>query len=233
VSGEQQPGQEHRSRRTTWVRSAVLGANDGIVSVAAIIAGVAAAGQDRSAVAAAGLAGLVAGSASIAAAEYVSSSSQSDAQKADLARERHQLRSNPVGERAELAGIYRERGLSAHLAEEVAEELSTKRDPLDVHAREELELTGQSHTEPRRGAGTAAVSFLIGGLLPLVAVLVAPSAIRIEVTIAAAALALALNGFVGARVGGAPPVRGMLRVVACGLAAMLLTMAVGSFGGHL
>lgn len=229
----ERPGQEHRSQRTTWVRSAVLGANDGIVSVAAIIAGVAAAGQDRSAVAAAGLAGLVAGAASIAAAEYVSSASQSDAQKADLARERRQLTSDPVGERAELVGIYRERGLSEHLAEEVADELSTKRDPLDVHAREELELTRQSHTRPARGAGTAAASFLTGGLLPLIAVLVAPASIRIEVTIAAAAAALALNGFVSARLGGAPALRGVIRVVVFGLGAMLLTMAVGRLSNGL
>lgn len=222
-----QSDQGHPSLRATWIRSAVLGANDGIVSVAAIIAGVAAAGQGRSAVAAAGLAGLVAGAASIAAAEYVSSSSQSDSQQAELERERHQLRSDPVGERAELAGIYRERGLSDHLAEEVAEELSTKRDPLDIHAREELELTHRSHTQPGRGAGTAAGSFLVGGLLPLVAVLVAPAAIRIEVTIAAAAAALALNGWLGAYLGAAPVMRGVVRVVVWGVAAMLLTMAVG------
>jgi VIT1/CCC1 family predicted Fe2+/Mn2+ transporter len=224
---------EHRSHRATWVRSAVLGANDGIVSVAAIIAGVAAAGQGRSAVAAAGLAGLVAGSGSIAAAEYVSSSSQADAQNADLERERRQLQANPVGERAELAGIYRERGLSDDLAEEVAEELHEKRDPLDVHAREELELTHRSQTQPKRGAGTAAGSFLAGGMLPLGAVLIAPAAVRIEVTIVAAAAALGLNGWVGARLGGAPALRGVIRVVACGLAAMLLTMAIGTFGGRL
>ena len=211
----------------------MLGANDGIVSVAAIIAGVAAAGQDRSAVAAAGLAGLVVGGASIAAAEYVSSSSQADAQKADLERERHELRSDPAGERDELAGIYRQRGLSPGLAEHVADELSETdetEDLLAVHAREELELTHRSWMPPVSGAGTAAVSFLAGGLLPLIAVLVSPASIRIEVTIAAAVVALAINGWVGAYAGGAPATRGIVRVVACGLAAMLLTMAVGRFG---
>jgi vacuolar iron transporter family protein len=219
--------ERHRSHRTGWLRAAVLGANDGIVSTASIIVGVAAANSSRSAVLTAGVAGLVAGAASMAAGEYVSVSSQADAERADLALERAELRSDPEGERRELAGIYRERGLSADLADEVAAELSERDDLLEVHARDELGMTELSHPRPFQAAGASGASFTAGAALPLLAVLASPGSVRIEVTMAATAVALVATGWAAAALGGAPPVRGAVRVVVWGVAAMLLTMLVG------
>ena len=219
--------ERHLSSRTSWLRAAVLGANDGIVSVAAIIVGVAAAHSSRSAIVTAGIAGLVAGAASMAAGEYVSVSSQADAERADLVVEQRELRSDPIGERAELAEIYRNRGLSPDLAEQVAVELSAGEDVLGVHARDELGMTELSHARPFQAAGASAASFTIGAALPLIAVIVAPSGLRIQVTMAATLVALALTGWAGARLGGAPAGRGTLRVVVWGVAAMVLTMLVG------
>ena len=219
--------ERHLGYRTGWLRAAVLGANDGIVSVAAIIVGVAAAQSGRSAIITAGIAGLVAGAASMAAGEYVSVSSQADAERADLRLERRELLDDPVGERAELAAIYRTRGLSTHLAEEVATELSSREDVLAVHARDELGMTKLSHAQPLQAAAASSASFTAGAALPLLAVVIAPSSLRIEVTIGATLLALALTGWAGARMGGAPPARGTLRVVLWGIAAMALTMVVG------
>ncbi len=210
----------------------MLGANDGIVSVAAIIVGVAAADSSRSAILTAGVAGLVAGAASMAAGEYVSVSSQADAERADLALEQEELRSDPIGERAELAEIYRARGLSPELAEQVAGELSAGDDLLGVHARDELGMTELSHARPFQAAGASAASFTVGAALPLLAVIFAPSSWRIEVTVAATLVALALTGWAGARLGGAPVARGTLRVTVWGVAAMLLTMVVGRLVGH-
>jgi VIT1/CCC1 family predicted Fe2+/Mn2+ transporter len=214
-----------------WLRAAVLGANDGIVSVAAIIVGVVAAHSSRSAILTAGIAGLVAGAASMAAGEYVSVSSQADAELADLELERRELRSDPLGERAELAEIYRARGLSARLAEEVAAELSAGGDLLAVHARDELGMTDRSQARPFQAAGASAASFTVGAALPLIAVALAPAAMRIAVTMAATVLALAITGWAGAELGGAPSLRGTLRVVVWGIAAMLLTMVVGRLVG--
>jgi VIT1/CCC1 family predicted Fe2+/Mn2+ transporter len=195
--------------------------------VAAIIVGVVAAHSSRSAILTAGIAGLVAGAASMAAGEYVSVSSQADAELADLALERRELRDDPVGERAELAEIYRQRGLSARLAEQVAAELSTAEDLLAVHARDELGMTDRSQARPFQAAAASAASFTAGAALPLIAVAAAPASMRIAVTMAATVLALAITGWAGARLGGAPPLRGMLRVVVWGIAAMVLTMIVG------
>jgi VIT1/CCC1 family predicted Fe2+/Mn2+ transporter len=223
--------ERHLSYRTGWLRAAVLGANDGIVSVAAIIVGVAAADSSRSAIVTAGIAGLAAGAASMAAGEYVSVSSQSDTERADLDLERRELVSDPIGERTELAGIYRERGLSARLADEVAAELSARDDVLAVHARDELGMTELSHARPFQAAGASAASFTAGAALPLLAVILAPSSIRVPVTIAATLVALGLTGWAGARLGGAPALRGVLRVVVWGVAAMALTMLVGRIVG--
>jgi VIT1/CCC1 family predicted Fe2+/Mn2+ transporter len=214
----------HLSHRSGWLRAAVLGANDGIVSVAAIIVGVAAAGSSRSAILTAGIAGLVAGAASMAAGEYVSVSSQADAERADLSVERRELTEDPVGERDELAAIYRSRGLSAALADQVA-------DVLSAHARDELGMTELSHARPFQAAGASAASFTVGAALPLLAVIVSPAGTRIELTVAATLVALGLTGFMGARLGGAPPGRGTLRVVIWGVAAMALTMVVGRLVG--
>ena len=224
------PQERHLSHRSGWLRAAVLGANDGIVSVAAIIVGVAAAESSRSAILTAGIAGLVAGAASMAAGEYVSVSSQADAERADLSLERHELTADPVGERDELAAIYRDRGLSAALADQVADELSAG-DVLSAHARDELGMTELSHARPFQAAGASAASFTVGAALPLLAVILSPAATRIELTVAATLVALALTGFMGARLGGAPPGRGTLRVVTWGVAAMVLTMVVGRLVG--
>ena len=220
----------HLSHRSGWLRAAVLGANDGIVSVAAIIVGVAAADSSRSAILTAGIAGLVAGAASMAAGEYVSVSSQADAERADLSLERRELTEDPAGERNELAAIYRTRGLSAALADQVADELSAG-DVLSAHARDELGMTELSHARPFQAAGASAASFTVGAALPLLAVIVSPASTRIELTVAATLVALGLTGFMGARLGGAPPGRGTLRVVIWGLAAMALTMVVGRLVG--
>lgn len=220
-------GERHLSHRTGWLRAAVLGANDGTVSTAAIIVGVAAANSTRAAILTAGIAGLVAGAASMAAGEYVSVSSQADAERADLALERTELGRDPVGEREELAGIYRARGLSPRLAGEVADELSARDDLLAVHARDELGMTALSHARPFQAAGASAASFTAGAAVPLIAVILSPSSTRIPVTMAATAVALALTGWVAARLGGAPPGRGTVRVVVWGIAAMVLTMVIG------
>jgi len=153
----------------------VLGANDGIVSTAAIIVGVASADSTRAAILTAGVAGLVAGAASMAAGEYVSVSSQADAERADLVLEQAELRADPVGEQAELAAIYRGRGLSDRLAIEVAAELSARPDVLEVHARDELGMTELSHAHPLQAAGASAASFTVGAALPLLAVILAPA----------------------------------------------------------
>jgi len=209
----------------------VLGANDGIVSTAAIIVGVASADSTRAAILTAGVAGLVAGAASMAAGEYVSVSSQADAERADLVLEQAELRADPVGEQAELAAIYRGRGLSDRLAIEVAAELSARPDVLEVHARDELGMTELSHAHPLQAAGASAASFTVGAALPLLAVILAPASGRIAITMAATIVALAVTGWAGARLGGAKPLRGTIRVVVWGIAAMLLTMAVGRLVG--
>src|SRR4029077_7029302 len=178
-----------------WLRAAVLGANDGIVSVAAIIVGVAAADSSRSAILTAGIAGLVAGAASMAAGEYVSVSSQADAERADLTLEQRELKRDPRGERDQLSAIYRERGLSQALAEQVADELSAGEDVLAVHARDELGMTELSHARPFQAAGASAAAFTVGAALPLVAVILAPHSLQTELTVTATVVALALTGF--------------------------------------
>jgi VIT1/CCC1 family predicted Fe2+/Mn2+ transporter len=179
----------------------------------------------------AGIAGLVAGAASMASGEYVSVSSQRDAERADLALEQRELRADPAGEEQELVQIYRVRGLSDHLAREVAAELSARDDLLQVHARDELGMTELSHARPLQAAAASAAAFTAGAALPLIAVILAPASARIPVTIAATTLALAVTGYTGARLGGAEPARGTIRVVVWGVAAMLLTMAVGRIVG--
>jgi vacuolar iron transporter family protein len=231
VIAHQRHRERHRSGRQGWLRAAVLGANDGIVSVAAIIVGVAAADSSRSAILTAGIAGLVAGAASMAAGEYVSVSSQADAERADLALEGRELKEDPVGEREELAAIYRDRGLSSALAEQVAAELSASDDVLAVHARDELGMTELSHARPFQAAGASALSFTAGAALPLAAVILAPASVRVAVTVAATVVALAVTGWMGAALGGAPPLRGTSRVVIWGVAAMALTMLVGRVVG--
>lgn len=220
----------HLVHRIGWLRAAVLGANDGIVSTASLIVGVAAASPDPQAILIAGSAGLVAGAMSMAAGEYISVSSQSDTEAADLARENRELTDNPENELRELAGIYQARGLSPELALAVAREL-TARDALGAHAREELGITETLTARPVQAAVTSALTFAAGAALPLASVLVAPSGFVVPAVSAAALVALALLGFIGARIGGANPWRGMARVILWGALAMAVTAGIGALFG--
>lgn len=225
-----QPAERHRTTRIGWLRAAVLGANDGIVSTASLVLGVAAAEADPRAVLIAGVAGLVAGAMSMAAGEYVSVSSQSDTERADLARERGELASNEAGELEELAGIYVARGLGRPLAEQVAASL-TAHDALGAHARDELGISHVSESRPVQAAWTSAASFAVGAVLPLIVLIVTPGSLLV-VSVAAASLAsLALLGGLAAKAGGASVARGSLRVTAWGALAMALTSVVGKLFG--
>ncbi|MBZ0127549.1 MAG: VIT family protein, partial [Rhodobacteraceae bacterium] len=212
--------------RIGWLRAAVLGANDGIVSTASLIVGVAAASSGRTEVLLAGAAGLTAGALSMAAGEYVSVSSQSDTEKSDIARERDNLLAEPEDEFEELVGIYQDRGLSRGLAERVAGEL-TDSDALAAHVRDELGITDHTAAQPMLAAGASALSFALGAALPLVAAMLAPLSLIGPSVAVLSLLFLALLGLLGARAGGAPVLRSVLRVMFWGAAAMLLTAAVG------
>ena len=220
----------HVVHRTGWLRAAVLGANDGILSTASLVLGVAAAGAGRGAIVTAGVAGLVAGAMSMAAGEYVSVSSQRDAERADIERERTELAETPAAERDELARIYRERGLSDELAERVADELSAG-DQLRVHARDELGIDVDELARPFQAAWTSATSFAVGAAVPLLAIGLAPAGARIAIAIVVTLLALAVRGVGGARLGGAPERPAALRVVLGGIFAMAITMGIGALVG--
>ena len=224
------PREEHFGNRAMWLRAAVLGANDGIASTASLVLGVAASGASAAAIVTAGVAGLVAGALSMAAGEYVSVSSQRDAEVADLSLERSELEEDPEGELDELTEIYVRRGLPAALAREVALELS-KSDRLATHARDELGLEEGGRARPLQAAWASALSFSMGAALPLVAVALAPAGARAAVCVAATLLALALLGYLGARLGGAPPLRAAGRVVLWGIVAMALTSLIGALVG--
>ena len=221
--------ESHKSHRSGWLRAAVLGANDGVVSTAALIVGVASSGSSLAAVRIAGIAGLVAGAMSMAAGEYVSVASQRDTEEADLRMEAQALREHPRAELQELAQIWQSRGLEPDLAQEVAAQL-TEADALAAHARDELGLTEISTARPVQAASTSAASFALGAAIPLVAYLTAPSA-RSAVTIVVALLALAALGAIGATLGGARRLRATLRVAVGGAAAMGVTMLIGELTG--
>jgi VIT1/CCC1 family predicted Fe2+/Mn2+ transporter len=220
----------HHSQRSNWLRAAVLGANDGIVSTASLVLGVAASGAATAAVVTAGVAGLVAGALSMAAGEYVSVSSQRDAEQADMQVEEQELRCDPAGELRELAEIYERRGLPPALASEVASTLSA-RDALGAHARDELGLDAKRRARPLQAAWTSAVSFASGAALPLAAVGVIPEPARAAGTVAVTLLALGLLGDLGARLGGAPQAPATIRVVAWGAVAMAVTAGIGALVG--
>ena len=220
----------HLSHRSNWLRAAVLGANDGIVSTASLVLGVAASGASGAAIVTAGIAGLVAGALSMAAGEYVSVSSQRDAERADIRLEERELRSDPQGELRELAGVYEHRGLSPALATEVAQALSSG-DALQAHLRDELGLDERRLARPLQAAWASAVSFSAGAALPLLAVALTPASARIAVTVLVTLAALALLGDLGARLGGAPRVRATVRVVVWGAIAMAITAAIGALVG--
>jgi len=224
------PPETHAVERIGWLRAAVLGANDGIVSTASLIVGVAASSADKGPILIAGVAGLVAGAMSMAAGEYVSVSSQADTESADLAREKKELAEQPEFELAELTGIYRARGLDEALARQVAEAL-TANDALAAHARDELGLAEMHRARPVQAALTSAATFAVGAGLPLLAALLLPlGSLAIGVSLAALVF-LMLLGAVGARAGGAPIGRSVLRVAFWGVLAMAATYAIGSLFG--
>ncbi len=222
--------ERHRTVHIGWLRASVLGANDGLISTASLVIGVAASGADRAAVLVAGVAGLVAGSMSMAAGEYVSVSSQADTEAADLARERHELATQPEAERAELAGIYAERGLTPELALQVADQLMAK-DALAAHARDELGLSEITAARPLQAALASAGSFAIGAALPVVVAAFAPSALLARLVTGGTLVLLLVLGALAARVGGAPLVRGGLRVAFWGALAMAASAGVGRLFG--
>ena len=222
--------ESHLVSRIGWLRAAVLGANDGIVSTASLIVGVAAASAASSDILIAGVAGLVAGAMSMAAGEYVSVSSQSDTEGADLARERAELASQPEFEREELARIYVKRGLDPKLARQVADQLMAK-DALGAHARDELGISEVTAARPVQAALTSAATFALGAAMPLLIVIVAPPSAIVPVVSIASLAFLALLGAVGARAGGAGVIKATLRVTFWGAMAMALTAGIGALVG--
>jgi vacuolar iron transporter family protein len=222
--------EQHRTERIGWLRAAVLGANDGIVSTASLVVGVATAEASRSTVLVAGVAGLVAGAMSMAAGEYVSVSSQADTERADLERERGELAATGPAEHEELAAIYVGRGLTPALAQQVAKELMAH-DALAAHARDELGISAALRARPLQAALTSALTFAVGAALPLVIVLLVPDAWLVPVVAGASLLCLGGLGALAARVGGARPVIGAVRVLFWGALAMGLTAAIGALFG--
>ncbi|MEO5832859.1 MAG: VIT family protein [Nakamurella sp.] len=218
------------SSRLNWLRAGVLGANDGIVSTAGLVVGVAAATSERGVIATAGVAGLVAGAVSMALGEYVSVSTQRDTERALLEKERRELEESPDEELIELAALYQAKGLSAATAEQVAREL-TDHDAFAAHVDIELGIDPDELTNPWHAAGASALAFTLGAALPLLAILLPPSGARIPVTFIAVLLALALTGSISARLGGAGQRRAVLRVVGGGAVAMIVTFAIGQLLG--
>jgi VIT1/CCC1 family predicted Fe2+/Mn2+ transporter len=222
--------ERHRTERIGWLRAAVLGANDGIVSTGSLVVGVAAANAPHSDVVIAAVAGLVAGAMSMAAGEYVSVHSQADTEKADLERERKELQADEVGERNELMAIYMRRGLDAPLARQVADQLMAH-DALGAHARDELGISDTLTARPIQAALASAASFAVGAALPLLVTMLSPDRLLILLVSATSLVFLALLGGIAARAGGAPVGVGALRVTFWGVLAMALTAAVGTLFG--
>lgn len=220
----------HLVDRIGWLRAAVLGANDGIVSTASLIVGVAAASQGRSEILVAGVAGLVAGAMSMAAGEYVSVSSQADTERADIARETRELATQPESELEELAGIYAARGVEPALARQVAAQLMSK-DALGAHARDELGISEVTTARPIQAAVTSALTFAVGAALPLAAAALSPQQAIVPAVSAAALVFLAVLGGAGARAGGAPVWKAVARVTFWGAIAMAITAGVGALFG--
>lgn len=225
-----EPHHENLGGKLNWLRAGVLGANDGIVSVAGLVVGVAGATTARPAILLAGIAGLVAGAFSMAGGEYVSVSTQRDTERAMLKLEKHELKTMPEAEERELAQLYRQRGLSAELAAKVAAEL-TEKDALQAHAEIELGIDPDELTSPWQAAGASFLSFCVGALLPLLAITLPPTPVRVWTCAIAVGAGLVLTGYVSARLGNANPVRAVLRNVGVGAAAMLVTYFVGVLFG--
>jgi VIT1/CCC1 family predicted Fe2+/Mn2+ transporter len=218
--------EHHSTRRVGWLRAAILGANDGIVSTASLIVGVDTSGASRSAVLTAAVAGLAGGALSMAVGEYVSVSSQRDAERADLALERRELDNDPAFELAELAAIYEARGLPPDLAGQVASELM-RQDALDAHSRDELGITEVTRARPALAAGASAAAFTVGAAVPTIVAAVAPSAVRALLVGLVALMALAGLGALGARLGGASTGRAAVRLTILGALAMAVTAGIG------
>lgn len=216
--------------RLNWLRAGVLGANDGIVSVAATVVGVAGATTAVTPVLLAGTAAVVGGAVSMALGEYVSVSSSSDSQKAMIAKERRELAEDPEGELEELVGLYEAEGLSRDTAEQVAREL-TANDPVTAHLRMELGMAEEDVVSPWAAAGASFIAFLVGALLPFLAIVLSPVGVRVPVTFGVTLVALAVTGYLGAWLGNAPAVRAMVRVVVGGALALALTFGVGTWLG--
>jgi vacuolar iron transporter family protein len=225
-----QHGETHRSVRTAWLRAAVLGSDDAIVSTASLMIGVAASAASRATILISGVAGLVAGAMSMAVGEYVSVSSQRDAERADVEREKRELAEQPHAELNELAMIYVKRGLEKALAMKVAEQLSAH-DPLGAHLRDELGLEDSSLARPMQAAWISAASFASFALVPLAALLAAPASLRIQAIAALSLASLAALGAFGAYLGGAPLGRAALRVTVGGSLAMAVTAVIGRIFG--
>jgi len=223
-------GEMHRSERTSWLRAAVLGANDGLISTSSLVVGVASAEPSRAAVLLAAVAGLVAGALSMAAGEYVSVSSQADTERADLARERDELATAPEAERAELAEIYMTRGLSRDLAIQVADQLMAH-DALGSHGRDELGIHEMARARPIQAAVTSAASFAVGAAPPALLAALLPSGVLTLGVVGVTLGLLLVLGSTAARLGGASPTRGALRVAFWGAVAMGCTAAVGRLFG--
>ena len=224
------PPERHLIGRVGWLRAAVLGANDGILSTSSVILGVAASASTHGAVMIAGVAALVAGAMSMAAGEYVSVSSQSDTEAADLAKERAELKADPAAERDELAAIYRKRGLDAATAETVAVQLMAK-DALAAHARDELGISPSGRARPVQAALASATSFTAGAAAPVLIAILAPPKMLLWLVPAGSLVFLAVLGVVGARIGGAPMLRATLRVTFWGALAMGVTALIGRLTG--
>ena len=229
-AGSAQHPERHRYDRVNWLRAAVLGAGDGIVSTASLLIGIAAADASRPELIVAGFAGLVAGAMSMATGEYNSVSSQRDTERADIARETRELSTLPDRELDELTEIYVRRGLDPDLARQVAEQLH-EADPLEAHMRDELGIVEKGRAQPLQAAWVSAGSFAVAASIPLLAVILATAGTRIAVLVVASLASLAILGVVGARLGGAPPGRAAVRVLIGSGLAMALTAAIGALVG--
>ncbi|SIR50964.1 VIT family protein [Bosea sp. TND4EK4] len=223
--------ENHLVERIGWLRAAVLGANDGIISTASLVVGVAAAAKSADEVMVAGVAGLVAGAMSMAAGEYVSVSSQSDTEQADMARERRELTEQPEAELDELTQIYVDRGVEPGLARQVAEQM-TARDAFAAHSRDELGLAGHTIARPVQAALTSAATFAVGAAVPLAIAVMVPAALISWAVSAGSLICLGLLGAIGARIGGAEVLKPTVRVTFWGAFAMAATWAIGALVGH-
>lgn len=222
--------EQHYSHRGNWLRAGVLGANDGLISTASLLMGLAAAKPDFHTLMLTGVSALVAGAISMAAGEYVSVSSQADTERADLAKEEYELANNPERELAELAGIYRQRGLTPELAQQVAEQL-TAHNALDAHARDEIGITETASANPLQASGASALAFCCGAILPLLVALFTPSAQLMMVLAGTTLIGLAILGFLSAKLGGARILPAVMRVLIWGSVALASTAFIGKLLG--